>query len=268
MNTLVRECLFHCLLALLIVPWVSSATADEPAPSKPGVLRALMITGGCCHDYQNQKQIISEGLTKRVGPIEWTILQYGDGKDVQADVYKNTDWIEGYDIVVHNECFGAVEDVDFIQGIVDAHLKTGVPAIMIHCSLHSYRTAANADAWRELVGVTSRRHERTKHSLDVVATPSGNTHSVLSSVSSLAQGKTWKTPNGELYIIENVWPGTTVLATAYSAETSKSEPVIWVNEHKGVRVFGTSLGHHNETMLDETWQQVVAAGFRWALEKQ
>lgn len=249
----------------------SASFADDPVPPAAATTsstRALMITGGCCHDYQNQKQIISEGLTKSVGPIDWTILQYGDGKDVKADIYKNADWIKGFDIVVHNECFGAVEDTDFIQGIVDAHLKSGIPAIMIHCSLHSYRTATNADAWRELVGVTSRRHEKTKHSLDVVATDAGKSHSILSQAPSLAAGKTWKTPNGELYIIEQVWPGSTVLATAYSSETKKDEPVIWVNQIKGVRVFGTSLGHHNETMLDETWQQVVAAGFSWALEKQ
>ncbi len=242
-------------------PPVAATGVTEPA------IRALMITGGCCHDYQNQKRIISEGLSERVGPIDWTLLQYDDRREVKADVYKNADWIDGFDIVVHNECFGAVEDVDFIQGIVDAHLKAGTPAIMVHCSLHSYRTAANADAWRELVGVTSRRHESTKHSLDVVATEAGSTHAILAQTPALSMGKTWKTPNGELYIIEKVWPGSTILATAYSSETKQQEPVIWANEVKGVRVFGTSLGHHNETMLDETWQQVVAAGFNWALKK-
>ncbi len=260
---------FLLLAALLVSVGSTRTAAAQTSASEDGKsIRALMITGGCCHDYQNQKQIISEGLSKRVGPIDWTILQYGEGKDVQADVYKNADWINGFDIVVHNECFGAVEDTAFIQGIVDAHTKTGIPAIMVHCSLHSYRNAANADAWRELVGVTSRRHEKTKHSLDVVATDAGKSHPAFANSASLASGGTWKTPNGELYIIENVWPGTTVLATAHSGETNHDEPVIWTNETKGVRVFGTSLGHHNETMLDDTWQEVVASGFRWALAKQ
>ena len=29
-------------------------------------LKALMITGGCCHDYKTQKNIISEGISERV----------------------------------------------------------------------------------------------------------------------------------------------------------------------------------------------------------
>jgi uncharacterized protein len=58
-----------------------------------------------------------------------------------------------------------------------------------------------------------------------------------------------------------------VLATALSVETHQIEPVIWINETNGVRVFGTSLGHHNETMLDDVWQEVVASGFRWAMQK-
>ena len=50
-----------------------SETSSDAAPS----IRALMVTGGCCHDYQNQKQIISEGLSAQVGKIDWTILEYG-----------------------------------------------------------------------------------------------------------------------------------------------------------------------------------------------
>jgi type 1 glutamine amidotransferase len=80
-------------------------------------------------------------------------------------------------------------------------------------------------------------------------------------------GDTWETPNGELYIIEKVWPETQVLAKVHSEETGKEEPVIWTNEHQGVRVFGISLGHHNETIETETWQNIVAAGWKWSMDK-
>src|SRR6185436_3004009 len=33
----------------------------EGAETKP--LRGLIITGGCCHDYSNQKNIIAEGVS-------------------------------------------------------------------------------------------------------------------------------------------------------------------------------------------------------------
>jgi len=242
----------------------SMATADEPIGSTESgaTVRALMVTGGCCHDYQNQKKIISEGLSTRVGPIDWTILEYGDKREVKADVYKQDGWIKDFEIVIHNECFGAIEDGDFVQGIVDAHVKHQVPAIVIHCSMHSYRAAPTADSWRGLLGVTSRRHEKTKHPLLVVPSEAGKGHPILAGM-----GDSWTTPNGELYVIEQVWPTTTVLAKVHSDETNNDEPVIWTNEYKGVRVFGISLGHHNETIESQQWQNIVAAGWKWSLEK-
>lgn len=252
-------------LCLTITLWMASTTpAIEPdsQPTATPKVRALLITGGCCHDYQNQKQIISEGLSKSVGNIDWTILQYGSGRDIKADIYQRGDWIKGFDIVIHNECFGGVEDGPFVTGIVNAHTESKTPAIMIHCSMHSYRNAPTADVWRSFLGVTSRRHERSKHSLHVVPTDAGNAHPIVRSI-----GNAWDTPNGELYIIEKVWPSAKVLASVHSDETGNREPVIWINEIKGTRVFGISLGHHNETMLDKTWQAVVTAGFNWAMNQ-
>jgi len=232
-------------------------------PSEPGksVTRALLITGGCCHDYQNQKQIITEGLSQQFPNIAWTIVQYSDGRDVRADVYRRGNWINDFDIVIHNECFGGVTDGEFVRGIVDAHRRTKIPAIVVHCSMHSYRNAPTADVWREFLGVTSRRHEKVKRSLSVVASTESGKHPIVEPIA----GKPWQTPNGELYIIEKVWPGTTVLATASSKETGKDEPVIWVNQFDGVKVFGISLGHHNETMQSDPWQAIVANGWQWAM---
>ncbi|MEC7678637.1 MAG: ThuA domain-containing protein, partial [Planctomycetota bacterium] len=60
---------------------------------------------------------------------------------------------------------------------------------------------------------------------------------------------------------------TVVLADSYSDETGKREPVVWLNEHDGVKVFGISLGHHNETIEAESWQLMVSQGLRWAVHE-
>src|SRR5580765_7558691 len=117
--------LLRTLLALLSLG-VSVFAADPPKP-----LRALMVCGGCCHDYEAQKKILSEGITARAN-VEWTIVHEGvpvkggtDARDVRVSIYEKPDWSKGYDIVVHNECFGAVnDDVVALRPVglfVDAH---------------------------------------------------------------------------------------------------------------------------------------------------
>jgi len=238
----------------------SASNASEASPTKP--LRGMLVTGGCCHDYDAQKVIITEGLAQRLGNIEWTIHQYGEAKDSRAEAYDNADWAKGYDIVVHNECFGAMNDGALVERIVAGHRKYNVPAIFIHCSMHSYRTSSAAESWREFIGVTSTFHEKGKRPLTVIPTEDGKNSGLVKPL-----GDSWETPNGELYVITKVWPGTDVLATAYSTEQESDQPVIWTREEQGVRVFGTTLGHHNETVRSEPWQAIVSDGAKWAMGK-
>lgn len=234
-----------------------SLTAEETAPKK---LKGLLITGGCCHDYERQILILTEGLSQRVS-ITWDVVHEGDPKDraYQLSVYNNPRWSRGYDVVVHNECFGAVEDVQFVEQIVRGHTETGVPAVVLHCSMHTYRTAAT-DEYRKLLGVTSRRHEKGGRALEVK--PAANSHPIMTGFPAY-----WTTPGDELYVIENVWPNCVPLATAYGQDTKQDHPVIWTNTYGKARVFGTTLGHNNLTMGADIWLDCVARGLLWTLGK-
>src|SRR5690606_15459273 len=149
--------------------------------------------------------------------IEWTIIhEGGDQRDHEVKHYRDPDWARGYDVILHNECFGAVTDPEFVKGITAAHFD-GVPAVIIHCSLHSYRQSGAADAWRELIGVTSRSHEKARpehvQKLDV-------DHPVM-----VGFPEKWTTPNGELYKIEKVWPNCIPLAIAPGVDSEGDHPV-------------------------------------------
>ncbi|MCA9058239.1 MAG: ThuA domain-containing protein [Planctomycetaceae bacterium] len=222
-------------------------------------LKGLLITGGCCHDYENQKRIITEGISQRVN-IEWDVAhEGGESRDHKISTYKQPGWAKQYDVIVHNECFGAVVDDEFVRSIAEAHFE-GVPAIIIHCSLHSYRMApVGADSWRELIGVTSRSHEKHR---SVLVKSVNDDHPVMRGFPA-----EWQSPNGELYKIEKVWPNCIPLAQAYGADTKLDHPVVWVNTFGRARVFGTSLGHHNETMNTEVWLNLVSRGVLWTTEK-
>lgn len=240
-------------LALIALAALSVSACAEDAPKK---LKGLLITGGCCHDYPNQVKIITEGLSQRVN-IDWDVALTGSGKDIKVPVYENHDWIKPYDVVVHNECYGDVKDVEFVEGIVKAHTETGVPAIVIHCSMHSYRNA-DTDEWRKLLGVTSRSHE-SHHPIEVVNLAADNP---------IMTGfpKVWERPVAELYKIEKQWPEMTPLAKAYGKDTKKDHTVIWTNQYGKAKVFGTTLGHHNETMNSDQWLGVVSRGMLWTLD--
>lgn len=250
----------HIWLVIVTAGSFAIAEGQSGESSESKRLRALLVTGGCCHDYPRQAEILAKGMEERLGKVEWTVVTYGKEKTADLEVYKTQDWAKGYDFVVHNECYGGVKDPEVIKNIVEGHVSTGIPAVAIHCSMHSYRDAENADQWRAFLGVTSRFHEKAKRSLDVVRRDGD--HPIM-------QGfpEQWKTPNGELYIILKQWPDMHVLATAYSNEQKADQPVVWINKYKGVKLFATSLGHHNVTMESPEWLDMTARGIQWALTK-
>lgn len=237
------------------LPASSTAKADDSTPGKP--LRALLITGGCCHDYDAQKVIISQGISARA-PVEWTIVhEGGTSHDHKVSVYANPDWAKKYDVVVHNECFSAVSDRDFIKKIVDAHHQ-GTPAVMIHCAMHTFRDL-KSDEWRECLGVTTRRHG-PQQPLEVKNLAPDNP---------IMKGfpAVWTTGNEELYAIEKVWPGAVPLAQAYALDNKKDHAVIWTNAYGKGRIFGTTLAHNNTTMRDPVYLDMLTRGLLWACDK-
>jgi type 1 glutamine amidotransferase len=242
-------------LSLVLMSTASASHAQQAgAPNEPRI-KALVVSGGCCHDYTTQAKLVMESIG-RVLPVDWTVVnQGGTAREAKIPLYANPDWINGFDIVVHNECFGFVDDPDYIRRIVAAHRTTGIPAVVTHCSMHSYRNAT-IDDWREFIGVTSRRHT-AQHRIAVNWT---GTHPV---VQGLQAG--WTTPNDELYVIEKTWPNATVLGTAVSPEEGHPVfPVAWTNTLNATRVFGTTLGHQ-DSWNDPQFQMLLLRGFTWAL---
>lgn len=103
----------HVLLlgwTLLSMPGVSAA---DPRP-----LRALLVCGGCCHDYPIQKDLLKRGIEARARVVVETVQQGGTSKESRIPLYENPDWAKGYDVVIHDECFGAVADTNWISRIL------------------------------------------------------------------------------------------------------------------------------------------------------
>jgi hypothetical protein len=129
----------------------------DPFAGQPRI-NALVVSGGCCHDYALQGRLMMDALS-RVLPVDWTlVVQGGRGTRGSMPVYARPDWSKGFDIVIHNECLADLDDPQYIRNITAGH-RGGPPAVVIHCAMHSYR-AATIDDWREFLGVTSRQHTK------------------------------------------------------------------------------------------------------------
>ena len=243
------------LLPLIALSALLFGACSQQKPETP--LHALLITGGCCHDYDFQKNTLTGALSQRT-PIDWTIVhEGGDSKDFQSKLFNNPNWSEDYDIVVHNQCYANTADPAYIAKIVGAH-KAGTPAVVIHCAMHTYR-AAEVDDWREFLGVTTRKHDHQSHYPTTIV---DNDHPIIGDFPT-----NWVSPMDELYIIEKLWPNAKALATGKSEETGKSHPVFWTNQYGAGRVFGTTFGHTNETIANPDFQDIVARGILWATGK-
>lgn len=244
--------------ATVVLPFAPpGAKAQDVTKKAPRPLRALYITGGCCHDYQNQKAIIPEGVSGRAR-VEWTIVhEGGTSSDHRVSVYSIPNWTEGYDVIVHNECFSAITDKDFIDKVVAPH-RDGLAAVVIHCAMHTFRDL-KTDEWRDFLGVTTRRHG-PQQPLDVKNLQPD--HPIMKGFPSV-----WTTGKEELYAIEKVWPGTVPLAQAYALDNKKDHAVIWAHEYGKGRVFGTTLAHNNATMQDPVYMEMLTRGLLWACGK-
>ena len=241
--------------ALLLTGWLNFAATAADQAAKP--LRALLIAGGCCHDYAGQKGILKTGIEARANVTVDVV--YTDDKSTRArfDLYEKPDWAKGYDVVIHDECTSDVQDMPYVQNILKAH-GDGVSAVNLHCAMHCYRTGT--DDWFKFCGIQSSRHGPK---VPIEITYTDTQHAISKGLPN------WTTIDEELY--NNVKIFETAQALAKGKQIVKGEPVesvvTWVNQYGKARVFSTTLGHFSETVSDERYLNLVTRGLLWACDK-
>jgi len=252
-------------LAVLATTLGFSLRADERAtPPKP--LRALLVIGGCCHDYAKQKEILKAGLEARANVTVDVLYTPDSGTQYRFPEYENPEWAKNYDVVIHDECTADVKDAAFVENIVAAH-RNGVPAVNLHCAMHSYRVGkfnqpvepGSADAlWFDFLGLQSSGHGPQEPIAIAFTEPA---HPVTKGMAN------WTTIKEELYNNHAVFPTAQVLARG--TQGKQEAVVVWTNLYgpKKTRVFSTTLGHNNETVADDRYLDLVARGLLWSTGK-
>ena len=243
--------IFLSALLLFVVGFSPAAVAEE----KP--IRALLVTGGCCHDYARQKLILARGISARANVV-WTIVhQGGKTTDTKIPLYRDRNWSEGFDVVVHNECFAKVRDKAFVDNILRPH-REGLPALLIHCAMHCYRVGD--DQWFEFVGMQSPGHgAHYSYRVDNLKPK----HPIMKGF-----GEFFVAPKGELYHSIRLFDSATALAHANRRGDNQPQICVWTNQYGQGRVFATTIGHYNETMVEPTYLDMVTRGLLWACDKK
>ena len=243
-----------CMVSLLLGALLTGSVASAAEAGKP--IHALLVIGGCCHDYEHQKKVLTEGISARA-KVDWTVVHEGDGSTShRMSIYEKPDWAKGYDVVVHDECFSHVKDKDFVENILRPH-RAGLPAVNLHCAMHCYRVSfENFKDWFEFTGLDTRGHGAQ---LPIAISFTQPAHAITKGMMD------WTTIKEELYNNIKVWDTATPLA--YGAQGDTKYMVVWVNDYHGTRVFSTTLGHNTETVGDSRYLDLVTRGLLWSVKK-
>jgi type 1 glutamine amidotransferase len=253
-----RSILIALALTLLAAGLMSLAPAQAQDKVKP--IRALLVIGGCFHDYAKQKDLITKGVSTRAH-VEWTV-SYDPDKSCKHlnPIYEEPDWAKGYDVVVHDECCADIADEAIINRILEPH-RNGTPAVILHCGMHSYRSKGfpNSTPWFAFTGLPSTGHgPQAPIAISFTDKDSPITKGLAD----------WTTINEELYNNSAGKLLDTAKPLARGKQGKSDFVVAWTNTYnKKTRVFATTLGHNNETVADGRYLDLVTRGLLWSVDK-
>lgn len=243
-------------LSLTLCSFASPTAAAEPTGAPP--IRALLIAGGCCHDYASQQSVIAAGIQARANvqvDVYWT-----DNSTTTPvlPLYRKLNWAEDYDVIIHDECAADIKDEALVNRIVEIHQK--IPAVHLHCAMHSFRTGS--DAWFSHLGIQSNSHG-PQEPIDIHFVDTA--HPITETCSD------WTTIGEELYNNVRVL-GAHPLAIGtqhLGGDNPRTEEAIvaWTNETQGARSFSTTIGHNTKTVEDPRYLELVTRGLLWSCGK-
>jgi len=260
--------------ALALATATIAPAGAEPAKAAAPV-KILIVSGGCCHDYPQQRKLLEEGLKSRMtAQVSHVFHDPGPGEKATRPalpIYGNPDYAKGFDVVIHNECAADEDSAAALDAVLAPH-RAGVPAVNLHCAMHSYRsgewkkpvTAGAPNArWFEFTGIQSSGHGPQS---PIRLTAANTGHPVA------AGFQPYTTGSDELYNNLATFDVTPVLygvqpESQVAADRDKTYTVAWTHLYgpKRTRVFSTTLAHNEAVMADPRYLDLVARGVLWAV---
>lgn len=242
-------------LALLTPLAFLKADTKEKKDDPPRPLKALLIAGGCCHDYKTQHQLLYKGIQERANvrvDVMWTSDK---STNPPLPIYDDPNWAEGYDVIIHDECAASNKDLKKMDNILKVHQT--IPAVHLHCAMHSFRNGT--DKWAKHLGLHSTGHGPQKPLSIEYVDPE---HPITKPL------ENWVTKNEELYNNRQIFDAEPIaMATQQVGDKEHTAIVAWTNTKQGAPSFSTTVGHNNYTVEDPRYLDLVTRGLLWTCGK-
>lgn len=253
------------LLAALLLAITSAAA------SAAGRVMYVTHEPGRWHDYTSQLADFRE-VAATAG---WDLTVASGDKDRLFEFLRGPDFAAGQDAVVYNFCLADSRDMAAMRNIIKQTTEGGVPALLVHCAMHSWWDSfkkgkpipgnelglARANrrllkqwheehpddplpAWGDFTGVASTRHG-PKEPIELVAADG--------SPLSLEIPQGYRTLDTELYNNHYVTPD--IVPLVHGLQGNDRAIAMWLAPRGEGRIIGLTLGH-----ADEEWKDPVFRG--------
>lgn len=223
------------MLGLVLGSLVLILSGRTTAAETP--LNALIVTSqGVYHNYRQQTWILAHRIAEHAN------VRF-DVSLAETERWRTTDYSEGYDILIYNLCIADNTDAALIANMRRQTEELGVPALVIHCTMHSFR---DTDLWWPMLGLKTTEHEPLRALSPLKREP----HAILSGIPD-----DWTLTHDELYI-NLAFEGLPLLTV--TGEDGQEHVTAWLSYPGGTPVFGTTLGHSEETIKNPPYQRMLA----------
>ncbi len=271
----------------------NDSNAQDQAEKKAGAkvlspTKVLYVTfePGKYHKYTPQMEVFKE--VAKVNAWDATVIT-GTHDGVIKQLAENPNFAEGYDVVVYNFCFANCANLDVPYNIIEQTKTKGVPAMLIHCSLHSFwptykvkggsavhapgahekahtkkellakwnkeHPGVDFPAWPKFTGIASTGHGpqapiQTRHLV--------KDHPIVKDVPE------YKTVNAELYNnFINADDSKDTVSIIKGQQGKGSAVVLWEHPVGKSKVVSFTLGHGLEEWSQLEFRQIIANGVNY-----
>lgn len=272
---------------------VSNAeTKTTTTDSKSDKINVLYVTHepGRHHKYTPQREIFQE-ISKE---HNWNLtVMSGSYKEVENKLATEPDFGKGSDVIVYNICMARSENLEAPHNIIQQTKEKGIPALLVHCSLHSFWATYREDgadavhpeganpkvktkakflaewktshpgvefpAWPNMTGIASVRHGPKK---PIIATPIDGSHPIFKGVSN-----GYTTPNAELYnnfITGDDSKNTKILLEGKQGEAEAA--ILWQHPLGKSKAVSFTLGHGIEEWSQPEFQTILSNSVKYLAE--